>query len=172
MGKLLTTTAGSVLGASVLVLTGAGIASAQPVSGGSACKQVESTLSSIQSSLPAAASNPSALKSKIGTYASQLNSQASSGSPQLKSAVGTFISDLQAAGSGKVNVQKLTSDANAIGAACASQSAPSGAPGTGGGSTAGVAEPALFGVGGAVVLAGLGVLGLGSRRRRDAGQDA
>jgi hypothetical protein len=32
MGKLIMTTAGSVLGASVLVLTGAGIASAQPVS--------------------------------------------------------------------------------------------------------------------------------------------
>jgi hypothetical protein len=168
MGKLLMTTAGSALGASVLVLTGAGIASAQPVSAGSACQQVESTLSGIQSTLPSAASNPSALKSKIGTYASQLEQEASSGPTALKSAVGAFVSDLQAAGSGSINVSKLTSDANAIGAACASQSAPGGAPGTGGGSTAGVADPALFGVGGAVVLAGIGVVGLGSRRRRAA----
>lgn len=187
MRKILMTTAGSVLGASALVLTGAGIAnaqavSAQPVSaqaagGGSACQQVESTLSAIQSALPSAASNPNALKSKIGTYATQLNQEASTGSAGLKSAVGTFISDLQAAGSGSVNVSKLTSDANAIGAACASKSAPGGAPGTGGGSTAadgtsggtgGIAEPALFGAGGAVVLAGIGVLGLGRRRRRGA----
>lgn len=172
MARLLTATAGSVLGAGVLVLTGAGIASAQPASGGNACQQVESTLSSIQSTLPSAASNPSALKSKIGSYSTQLQQEASTGSASLKSAVGTFISDLQAAGSGSINVSKLTSDANAIGAACASQPAPGGAPGTGGGSTAGVMEPALFGVGGAVVLAGIGVLGVGTRRRRGAGQDS
>jgi len=166
MGKLLTTTAASVLGASVLVLTGAGIASAQPASSGSACQQVESTLSAIQSTLPSAAANPNALKSKISTYASELQKEASSGSPSLQSAVGAFISELEAAGKGSINVAKLTSDANAIGAVCASQSAPGGAPGTGGGSTAGVVDPALFGVGGAVVLAGIGVLGFGSRRRR------
>jgi hypothetical protein len=61
--------------------------------------------------------------------------------------VGAFISDLEAAGKGSINVAKLTSDANAIGAACASQSAPDGALGTGGGSTTGVVGPALFGVG-------------------------
>lgn len=166
MGKLLTTTAASALGASVLVLTGAGIASAQPASSGSACQQVESTLSVIQSTLPAAAANPNALKSKISTYASELQKESSSGSQSLQSAVGVFISDLEAAGKGSIDVAKLTSDANAIGAACASQSAPGGAPGTGGGSTTGVVEPALFGVGGAVVLAGIGVLGFGSRRRR------
>jgi hypothetical protein len=170
MGKLLLTTAGSVLGASVLVLTGAGIASAQPVSSGSACQQVESTLSGIQSTLPSAASNPNALKSKISTYASELQKEASSGPQSLQSAVGAFISDLEAAGKGSINVAKLTSDANAIGAACASQSAPGGAPGTGGGSTAGVVDPALFGVGGAVVLAGIGVLGFGSMRRRGESQ--
>lgn len=170
MAKFLAATAGT-----VLILTGAGMATAQAASAagsGSACQQVESTLSAIQSSLPAAAANPNALKSKIGTYAAQLNQEASGGSAGLKSAVGTFISELQAAGSGTVNVQKLTSAANAIGTACASQSAPGGAPGTGGGSTAvgGTGDNAVgitAGVGGAVVLAGIGVLGLGSRRRRD-----
>lgn len=170
MAKFLMATAGT-----VLILAGAGVATAEPAGaagGGSACQQVESTLSAIQSSLPSAASNPSALKSKIGTYAAQLNKEASGGSAGLKSAVGTFISELQAAGSGSVNVQKLTSDANAIGAACAAQSAPRGAPGTGGGSTAvgGTGDNAVgitAGVGGAVILTGIGVLGLGSRRRRD-----
>ncbi|MDR0346112.1 MAG: alpha/beta hydrolase [Nocardiopsaceae bacterium] len=40
-----------------------------------------------------------------------------------------------------------------------------GAPGTGGGSTAGVADPALLGAGGAAVLAGIITLGFGWRRR-------
>lgn len=172
MRRILMAIAGIVLGASALVLTGTGIANAQPASAGTACQQVESTLSAIQSTLPSAAANPSALKSKIGTFASQLEHQASTGSPALQSAVGTFVADLQAAGSGSINVSKLTSDANAIGAVCASQSAPGGAPGTGGGSTAGVVEPALFGAGGALVLAGIGVLGLASRRRRDANRDS
>ena len=95
---------------------------------------------------------------------------ASSGPAALKSAVGTFVHDLESPGSSGYNVSKLTSDANAIGAACASQSAPGGAPGTGGGSTSSAADPALYGVGGAVVLAGIGALGIGSRRRRGANQ--
>ena len=165
MRKLFITAAGFVLWAGVLVLTAAGVASAQPASG-SACQQVQSTLSSIQSTLPSAASNPGALKSKIATFASQLGREASSGSAALKSAVSTFITDLEAVGSGKASVSKLTSDASAIGAACAAQAAPpGGAPGTGGGSTAGAKAPVLFGLGGAAVLAGLGVLGLARRKR-------
>jgi hypothetical protein len=45
---------------------------------------------------------------------------------------------------------------------------PSGAPTTGGGSTAGGADPALLGAGGAAVAAGVGLLGLGWRRRGSA----
>ena len=40
---------------------------------------------------------------------------------------------------------------------------PSGAPGTGGGSTAGITDPGLFGLGGAAVLAGIIALGFGRR---------
>src|SRR5579875_333853 len=166
MGRFVMAAAGVVLGVGALVLTGAGAASAQGT-GGSACQQVQATLSAIQSTLPSAASNPSVLKSKVGTFASQLEKEASSGSPALKSAVGAFVADLQAAGSGHASVAKLTSDANAIGAACQAQAtAPRGAPATGGGSTASSGDPALFGAGGAAVLAGFGALGLAWRRQR------
>lgn len=124
-------------------------------------------MSSIQATLPSAASNPSALKTKIRAFASKLQREALSGSPAVKSAVGTFITDLQAVASGKANVANLKADANAIGAACQSQGGPpSGAPGTGGGSTAGLQDPVLFAVGGAAVLIGLGTLGLALRKQR------
>ena len=167
MAKLLTRAAGLMLGTGVLALTAAGGASALAAAGGSACQQVQSTLSSIQSTLPSAASNPSALKTKIGAFARQLQSEASSGPSALKSAVGTFITDLRAVASGKANVAKLRADASAIGAACQSQGAPpSGAPATGGGSTAGLQDPVLFAVGGAAVLVGLCTLGLARRNQR------
>lgn len=166
MGKLLIRAAGWILVSGVLTLTAAGGASAM-AAGGSACQQVQSTLSSIQATLPSAASNPSALKTKIGAFASKLEREASSGSPALKGAVGTFITDLRAVASGNANVAKLKADANAIGAACQAQGAPpSGAPGTGGGSTAGLADPALFAAGGAAVLIGLGTLGFARRSQR------
>lgn len=159
--------AGLLLGTGAAVLAGTGAMTAQAATGGSACQQVQGTLSSIQSALPKAASNPSALSSKIASYASQLEQQASSGPPALKSAVNTFVSDLKAAGSGHVNVAKLTSDGKAIGAACSSQAtAPAGAPGTGGGSAAGSQDPVLFGLGGAAVLVGAATLGVALRGRR------
>jgi hypothetical protein len=167
MGRIFVRAAGLVLGTGVAALAGTGVASAQPASSSTACQQVQATLSSIQSTLPQAASNPSALSSKIGTFVSQLEQEASSGPPALQSAVSTFVTDLKAAGSGNINVAKLTSDGNAIGAACtASQvTAPGGAPATGGGSAAGSRDPLLFGLGGAAVLAGAGVLGLARRSR-------
>lgn len=164
MRKILTATAGLVLGTGVAIMAVAGPAAAQPAAG-SACQQLESTLSSIQSTLPSAASSPGALKTKIGTFASQLQQQAASAPPAVRTAVGSFVADLQAAASGKVNVAKLTSDANAIGTACRAQATPGGAPGTGGGSTTGVRDPVLFGAGGAAVLAGLGAVGLARRNR-------
>ncbi len=165
MGKLMKK-AGQVLGAGVLVLAGAGvlllagagIANARPVST-SACQQINTTLSSLNASL---AASPTTLKNEVATISSQLTQAASTGSSAVKSAVSTFVTDLQAgAAAGNLDVAKLTADAGAITAACA----PSGAPATGGGSTLGVQDPALFGVGGAVVLAGLVVLGLASRNR-------
>jgi hypothetical protein len=154
MKRILTGTTGFMLSAGVVALAGTGVASAQTTSNSTACQQIQGTLSSIQSTLPQAASNPKMLSSKIGAYASQLKKASATGSPALQKAVNSFVADLQAAGSGKVNVSKLTSDAGAITAACKASApsqakAPSGAPSTGGGSTSGVQDPALIGLGGA-----------------------
>jgi hypothetical protein len=174
MGKLMRTT-GRVLGAVVLVLAGAGIlvlagtgiAAAQPVST-AACQDINATLASLDSAFSA---NPTSLKSAVATIASKLTQAASTGSPAVKNAVSTFVADLEAAAaSGQLNEPKLTADGDAIVALCPAQAtAPSGAPATGGGSAAGVQDPGLFGVGGAIVLAGLVVLGLARRNGSRAG---
>jgi hypothetical protein len=148
-------------GAGVLVLAGAGIASARPAST-SACQKISSVVVSFNAVLK---SHPSTLKKEVAILASELAQAASTGSPAVKRAVSTFVTDLEAGtASGNFNDPKATADSDAIGAACAAQSIPpSGAPATGGGSAAGVQDLALFGVGGAAVLAGIGALGLARR---------
>lgn len=136
-----------------------------------ACGQIEATLTNIQKALPKAASGgAAALASKIKTYATQLETEAASASPTVKSAVTTFVTDLEAVASGKVNVPKLTADANAIGSACAAPSkvatAPSRAPFTGAGSTAGLQDKGLILGGAAALAAGIPTIGFGLRRRR------
>jgi hypothetical protein len=169
MGKL-TRTAGHMLGAGalmlaaagVLVMAGAGVASARPALTG-ACQQIFTTVTSLTATL---AKDPSTLKNEVATVAPQLTQAATTGSSAVKSAVGAFVADLQAsAAAGHLNLSKLNADADAIVAACSQTTAPSGAPATGGGSTAGLQDPALFGLGGAIVLAGIGVLGLARRNR-------
>ncbi len=170
MGKLMRT-AGRVLGTGVLVLAGTGvlvlagtgIASARPAST-SACQKIISTLKSLVAINPSASSN---LKRDAPIVASQLTQAASTGSPALKSAVSTYVADWKAgAAAGRLDLPKLSADGNAIAAACAAQAtSPSGAPATGGGSAAGVQDPALFGLGGAAVLAGIGALGRARRNR-------
>jgi hypothetical protein len=170
MGKLMRT-AGRVLGAGVLVLAGAGvlvlagagIASARPASTG-ACQKITSVEVSFLAMLK---SHPSTLKKEVAVFASELTQAASTGSSAVKGTVSTFVMDLEAgSASGSFNDPKFTADGNAVNAACAAQSTtPSGAPATGGGSAAGVQDPALFGVGGAAVLAGIGALGLALRNR-------
>jgi hypothetical protein len=170
MGRL-TRTAGRVLGtgvlvlavAGVLVLAGTGAASARSA-GSNACGTIISTLKSL---LALHVNTTNNLKKDASLVASRLTQAASTGSPALKSAVSTYIADWEAgAAAGHLDTSKLSADGDAIVAACAAQlTAPSGAPATGGGSTAGVQDPALFGAGGAAVLAGLGVLGLARRNR-------
>jgi hypothetical protein len=172
MGKL-TWSAGRVLGAGVLVLAVAGvlvlavagIANARPASTNTnACDNVFATIDSLNTTMT---KHPGSW-AVVATGATELTQAASTGSPAVKSAVGTFVTDLQAdvAARRVINRQKLVADGDAIVAACATPSAPpSGAPATGGGSAAGLQDPALFGVGGGAVLAGLGVLGLARRNR-------
>jgi hypothetical protein len=110
------------------------------------------------------------LKKTADTVAGQLTQAASTGSPAVKSAVSTYVTDLKAsAAAGNVNVAKLTADGNAVVAVCAVSLAPKGDPATGGGSTAAIRDPALYGLGGAAVLAGIVVLGLALRNRLAAG---
>jgi len=170
MPKLMRT-AGRVLGAGILVLAAAGvlllaetgIANARPAST-SACNTLYSTLRGIDALHPGYASN---LKKDAPLVASRMTQAVSTGSPALKSAVSTYVADWEAgAAAGHLDKAKLRADGYAIVAACAAPAAtPSGAPATGGGSSAGVRDPALFGVGGAAVLAGIGALGLARRNR-------
>jgi hypothetical protein len=171
MGKL-TRSAGRLLGAGalmlagvgVLLVSGAGIANAQPTSTNSntsACDKIFATFDSFDAML---SKHSGTLKNEVAISIAEFTQAASTASPAVKGAVGTFLSDLKAdAASGTVNRPKLVADGDAIVAACAAE--PNGAPATGGGSTAGVQDPALFGVGGAGVLAGFGVVGLGLARR-------
>jgi hypothetical protein len=165
MVRVLASLAGVVVAGALTLLVGtpAGAQSS------SACSQIESTLTSIQKELPQASS--SALASKIGGFAAQLETEAASAPASVKTAVGAFVADLKAAASGKVNVAKLTADANAIGSACtasAAATAPTGAPQTGAGSTAGLQDAPLLYGGAALVAAGGVLAGFGVRRRRRA----
>ncbi len=170
MGKLMRS-AGRMLGAGVLVLAGAGIlvlagagsANARPTST-NACDQIFATFDSFNATLT---KHPGSW-GPVATAATEFTQDASTSSPAVKSAVSTFVADLRAdvAARRVLSRPKLVADGDAIVAVCSTQAAqPSGAPATGGGSTAVVQDPALFGVGGATVLAGLGVLGLARRNR-------
>ncbi len=151
-------------GSLVLLMVGVP-AGAQTTSG--ACSQIEATLTSIQRELPQASS--SVLASKISSFAAQLKTEAASLPAPVHSAVGAFVTQLEAAASGQINVAKLTADANAIGSACTasvSASAPSGAPATGAGSTAGLQDAGLLYGGAAALVVGGSLLGLAWRQRR------
>ncbi len=157
------------VGAGALVLAGGGVASAQSGNMSPSCQKLTATLSTLQSQLTAAASNPSKLKSAVSQVAAQMQAESASASPAVKAAVGTFLAQLQQAASGQVNIPALTTDAGNITKACTATSSvtavPSGAPATGGGSTAGLQDAGLFGVGGAALLGGAGALALAWRRR-------
>jgi len=170
MKRLVKTTAGVLgvgilvlAGAGVLVVAGTGIASARPAS---TCQTINATLANLVGTLAAAPHTPSGRKTAVATIASQLTQAVSTGSTAVKDAVSTFVTDLETGvAANDINFTKLSADGDAIVAACAVQATPSGAPATGGGSAAGVQDPALFGVGGAAVLAGIVVLGLARRTR-------
>jgi hypothetical protein len=175
MGKL-TRSAGRLLGAGIVVLAGAGIvalagagvANARPAST-SACDKITATFISLGEMTT---QHPGAW-GPVATAAAEFTQDATTGSPAVKSAVSTLVADLRAdvASRHVLNRLKLGADTTAIDVACAAQAtAPSGAPATGGGSTASAQDAALFGVGGTAVLAGLGVLGLARRRRPPGGE--
>jgi len=151
-------------GTGFLTFTGAGAAYAQPV-GTSAvaniCTKLTASLTSYAASLKA---HPASREALAATAARELTQDAATGSPALKSAVKALVVDIEAgaASPNGLDTQKFFADGNLIDTlACT----PSGAPATGGGSSAGLQDPALFGAGGAVVLAGVVVVGVTLRNR-------
>jgi hypothetical protein len=166
MGKL-TQSACRVLGTGVLVLagawflllSGAGIAHAQPADANTtACNNIFAAFDRFDAMPSTSVKNEAAIATTMFTQAE------AGASPAVMSTVAAFLADLNAdAATGKVNRPQLVTAGDAIVSACAAE--PAGAPATGGGSTAGVQYPALFGVGGAVLLAGIGVAGLALRSR-------
>jgi hypothetical protein len=168
MGKL-TQSACRVLGTGVLVLagswvlllSGAGIAHAQPArvsASADACNNIFTVFDQFNA-MPS-----TSLKNTVAFFTTGLTKAESGTSPAVMSTVAAMLADLRAdEAAGKVNRPKLVTDGDAIIAACAAT--PNGAPATGGGSTTGVQYPVLFGVGGAVLLAGIGVVSLALRNR-------
>lgn len=165
-------------GTGILMLAGTGTANARPAVS-TACRNITTTLQSLNSTL---ATHHSTLKASAALISSRLTQAASTGTPQVKSAVHTFVTDLvTGADADNLDSAKLNADADAVVAACAATTTsagapaasatpsagatPSGAPATGGGSAAGLQDPALFGLGGAAVLAGVVVLGMAVRKR-------
>lgn len=176
MGKLMKRP-GRMLAAGVLVLAvagslmlaGSGTAMARPAGTG-ACKKINTTLASLNTRLAATTASASALKANAALIARDLTQAASGNSPAVRSAVHAFVTDLVAGvDAGNLDMAKLNAEAGAIGVACAASNTPAGAPATGGGSAAGLRDPAMFGLGGGAVLAGVAVLGLAWRSRRRVG---
>jgi hypothetical protein len=148
-------------GAWFLLLSGPGIANAQPASASAtadACNNIF-TVFTQYNALPS-----TSLKNTVAFFTTGFTKAEAGTSPAVMSAVAAMLADLRAdEATGKVNRPKLVADGDAIDAACAAE--PAGAPATGGGSTAGVQYPALFGIGGVALLAGIGVVILALRNR-------
>jgi hypothetical protein len=166
--------AGRTLGAGFLIaavagfpmLAGAGIAQAQPESS-SVCQKLTAALASLIEDIQAPHAS---LKTFTPTLSKELTQAAAAGSPTVRHDVQLFIDTLQAgAAAGDINTAKLTAQGDAFAiAACT----PSGAPATGGGSSAGLQDPDLFGAGGAAAVAGIVVVSVAVRRRPRVGGGA
>jgi hypothetical protein len=157
-GRILGAVALLLAGTGVLLLAGTGTANARPA--GNVCQDIATTLTNLDTTL---STSHLSVEAEITLIASKYTQAASTGSPAVKSAVRKLVADLEAEGAKRtLDVAKLEADNNAvILVACA----PKGDPATGGGSTAGLQDPALFGLGGAVVLAGVVILCLTPRIR-------
>jgi hypothetical protein len=99
----------------------------------------------------------------VDHYGNEVKKITSTGSPALRRAAKIYVTDLETETADlTINPARLNADSNRLTVlACT----PSGAPRTGGGSSAAMQDPGLFGAGGAAVLAGLIVVGLTVRGR-------
>jgi hypothetical protein len=160
-------------GAGFLMLSGTGIAYAQPAATPAACTELLTALKSYNATLDANVAkfktDHAAFIAAADNYGSEVTKIASQGSPALRSAAKTYVTDYEGeVAANDINTARLTADADRMNVlACT----PKGAPATGSGSPAALQDPALFGAGGAAVLAGLIVVGLALRNRSRTGVD-
>jgi hypothetical protein len=167
MGRMGLPLSVAVLGGGLFFAAGTPSASAQATG---SCSQIEATLTSIQQTLPQAATSGT-LATKIKAAVAELDREAASAPSNVRSAVAAFTSQLEAAGAGHVDVAALTAKANAIGTACSSAPsalAPTGAAATGAGGTAGFEDAGLLAAGSAAIAVGGMALFFELRRRHRA----
>jgi hypothetical protein len=170
-----TLTAGFVVltGTGALMLSGAGIAQAAPAAVPVTCTGLLAASTRFDATLHANAkkfnTDHAALVAAVDNYGNQVLKITSQGSPALQSAAKTYVTDYETETAAfDLNAARITADSNRMSVlACT----PRGAPRTGGGSSAGLRDPGLFGAGGAAVLAGLVVVGLTLRNRSRTGAD-
>jgi hypothetical protein len=149
------------------MLSGAGIAHATPAAIPATCTELLAASKSFNVTLHANVkkfdTDHAALVAAVDNYGNHILKITSQGSPALQSAAKTYVTDYETETVGNdINTARLVADSNRMSVlACT----PKGAPRTGGGSSAGLRDPALFGAGGAAVLAGLVVVGLTLRNR-------
>lgn len=156
-------------GSGFLLLTGHGTAQAAPAAAPApavctellaASKSYTATLHANQKKFE---TDTKAYLAAVDNYGSQVTRITSTGSPALRSAAKTYVTDLETeVAAFDINQARINTDDDRMAVlACT----PKGAPRTGGGSSAGWADPTLFGAGGAAALAGLVIVGLTLRGR-------
>ena len=162
-------------GTGLLMLSGASIAHAQPVAAPApaTCKELGAAQNSYTAGLKANVkkfeADNKAYVTFVTNYGNEVIRIASQGSPALQSAAKTYATDLETEiANSDFNATRINADSDRL---IVLGCTPKGAPATGGGSSAALQDPALFGAGGAAALAGLIVVGLTLRGRSRASAD-
>lgn len=170
-GSALTAGSLALASAGFLTLTGAGVAHAQPLKTPAACTRLLATATAfnamVEKNQAKFKADHAAYLAAVDNYGNQVLKVASQGSPAAQSAAKAYATDLEAE-TAALDLNKAKIDAE-IARLATALCQPKGAPGTGGGSSAGLQDPALFGAGGALALAGAAIVGLAVRRRPRAG---
>jgi hypothetical protein len=156
-------------GSGFLLLSGAGTAHAAPAGAPApaVCTQLLAASKSYTATLTANQkkfeTDRTAYLAAVDNYGSEVTRITSTGSSALQAAAKTYVTDLETEiAASDINQARLNTDDDRMAVlACT----PKGAPRTGGGSSAGLRDSALFGAGGAAALAGFILVGLTLRNR-------
>jgi hypothetical protein len=159
------------------MVSGTGIARAQTAAAPTACNELTAAFNEMAPTVTAevakfqadkagsakAKADYAAYLTTVHNFGNKLTQIASQGSPAFRSATKVYVTDYESeVKNNDLNPARIKADTTRMGiAACL----PKGAPATGGGSSAGLQDPALLGAGGAAALAGLVVVALSLRTR-------